>query len=212
MNVIVPPAPISSNSSSKPSPLLNLQMEPPSNQNYNYTQALPRVEKAVNMKRTHPFSLEDPPPVALSHKITHHIDLTDESTSHGGGIMFRNEYPDGLSISGSRYTPESNSKKGLRDHSILREVLTLAPPSTPSTWMNSKPVDSLPLHHEPRHLDQGHLEELGIFQQGSIKVGQQHILHYSFLPPSIPHLTLAGSESKYGNGEDQELIDLELRL
>lgn len=42
MNVIVPSAPTTSSQSST---LLNLQMEPPSNQNYSYTQVMPKVEK-----------------------------------------------------------------------------------------------------------------------------------------------------------------------
>lgn len=71
-------------------------------------------------------------------------------------MLARNEYWDGLSFSCSSSTPDSNLTRGLKDNGIFGEVLTLAPPSTSSAWMNPKSVEpppTLPSDNKNNFLD-----------------------------------------------------------
>ncbi|XP_031406138.1 uncharacterized protein LOC116214805 isoform X3 [Punica granatum] len=230
VHAAVQSAPTSSSSSS--SSLLNYPIEPPSNQNYHHSCYRPINAEVVGIKRPHPwtpFSLENPPPPPpLRPRTAHHAGLMNESISLGSGSRsihdpgsgnFRNEYRNSVSFSASSSAQDSKSTRGSRENGNLGEVLTLAPPSTSSTWPNQRLTDPSPAlasknqnnFHvlEPHHLYQ----ELSDFQQGSTWPGEQQQQHYhNFLAPAISQDAQADTSSKPGNGEHQEPIDLELRL
>ncbi|XP_031406137.1 uncharacterized protein LOC116214805 isoform X2 [Punica granatum] len=224
VHAAVQSAPTSSSSSS--SSLLNYPIEPPSNQNYHHSCYRPINAEVVGIKRPHPwtpFSLENPPPPPpLRPRTAHHAGLMNESISLGSGSRSIHDPGSGnfsVSFSASSSAQDSKSTRGSRENGNLGEVLTLAPPSTSSTWPNQRLTDPSPAlasknqnnFHvlEPHHLYQ----ELSDFQQGSTWPGEQQQQHYhNFLAPAISQDAQADTSSKPGNGEHQEPIDLELRL
>ncbi|KAI3441492.1 uncharacterized protein J3R85_002076 [Psidium guajava] len=81
--LLVNSSPVTSSASS-----LNYQMEPPSNQSHHgsYFPALPLEEKMIGMKRSYPFSLENPPAPYYPFKLTvlgHPNGMPDEPYSRG---------------------------------------------------------------------------------------------------------------------------------
>lgn len=59
-------------------------------------------------------------------------------------VLARYEHQENVSLPGSSSARESNLTGGSRENGIPGDFLTLAPPSTSSTWLNPKTMDPPP--------------------------------------------------------------------
>lgn len=194
------------NSSSRPatsSSVLNIQMEPPSNQSYysNYTARLPQEEQMVGMKRQLPFLVEDP--VAPPFHCKYHP-----------GVAPRSPDESLLSGDGNSFTRQPHLKKATKG---MGDFLTLGLPSNTSTSVASHSRELSESNSTPY---QGSTEDQTILLGQGDGSGQgQPLYNFFLLPPSPPKAesTLkestdaATNEKKYVL-EVRDDVDLDLNL
>ncbi|XP_059662700.1 uncharacterized protein LOC132308595 [Cornus florida] len=191
---------VSSGTSS--SSVINFQMEPPSNQshygNY-YTPICPEEEKMVGVKRSYPFSLDNPTSPSFRCKfpptyLAPHINRSDESASCGNGGASNIEPGNPVfreSPLSSTTMYESNSDKISRGNGGLNgDFLTLAPPTAssprPSTKYKTSAACVVPYYRELSEVEplpchyQGSMEE-PIHRQGPSGLIQQQPFYNFFL-------------------------------
>uniref|UniRef100_A0A5B6YR76 Uncharacterized protein n=1 Tax=Davidia involucrata TaxID=16924 RepID=A0A5B6YR76_DAVIN len=212
---------VSSGTSS--SSVINFQMEPPSNQSYygnNYTPMWPEEEKMVGMKRSYPFSLDNPPGPSVHCNFlpayVPPITRSGESAScdNGGTVNIKSANPvfrEGPSSSTAMSEP--NSKKVTKENGGLNgDFLTLAPPATTLPHPSSAYV--APHSRELSELGtlpyQGSMED-SVHLQGPNGLIQQHTF-YSFLPSAKTQIGQATTTISNYNGEVGESVDLNLKL
>ncbi|XP_010277720.1 PREDICTED: uncharacterized protein LOC104612101 [Nelumbo nucifera] len=188
---------------------VNLQMEPPSNQSYysNYIQLLWPEEKMVGIKRSWPFSVDNPSVPSFHYRypsLGTPICRPEESSSCGNGGMLN--YEQGNAIV-RRGMTEINHKRGIQENGAQLEgdflTLGLSATSSSSSMVSKskQPLDFLGLHYRD-------LTEFDLFPiQGSIE--QQPF--YSFLPPKGQVGRAAPSTDDH-SGEAGDSVDLNLKL
>ncbi|KAA8523972.1 hypothetical protein F0562_010597 [Nyssa sinensis] len=213
---------VSSGTSS--SSIINFQMEPPSNQSYygnNYSPNWPEEEKMVGMKRSYPFSLDNPPGPSVHCNFlpafVPPITRSGESASCDNGGTLNTEFSSPIFREGpSSSTPisELNSKKVTKENwGSNGDFLTLAPPATTLPHRSSK--FKHPSAHELSQFEtlhhHGSMEDPPVHQQGPIGPIQQHTF-YSFLPSAKTETGQATTTRSNYNGEVGESVDLNLKL
>uniref|UniRef100_A0A5B6YQQ8 Uncharacterized protein n=1 Tax=Davidia involucrata TaxID=16924 RepID=A0A5B6YQQ8_DAVIN len=211
------------------SSVINFQMEPPSNQSHygnNYTHMWPEEEKMVEMKRSYPFPLDNPPDPSVYCKFPPAyvvpIAGSNQSASCGNGGTANMEpgklvFREGPSSSTSMSEP--NSKKVIKENGGLNgDFLTLAPPTTTSPHPSSK-------HKHPSAYVVPHSRELSEFEslpyQGSMedpihRQGPNGLIQqqpfYSFFPSAKAQIGQAATIISNCSGEVGESVDLTLKL
>lgn len=210
------------------SPILNFQMEPPSNQNFcasNYTPLWPDEEKMIGMKRPYPFSMETPPAPAFHFKYppcyVASVPRLDEAASCSNRCTATTE--PGLPV-----TREGPSRSGTQAEASHKEVnirqngggldgdfLTLAPPAAAAPSLNSQHRHCLS-NSGPQSLSefgsqpsQGSSDDT-IQGQGSSKLMRPPF--FSFFPAAKKQVGQVATPADNCNGEVGENVDLSLRL
>lgn len=209
------------------SPILNFQMEPPSNQNFcasNYTPLWPDEEKMIGMKRPYPFSMETPPAPAFHFKYPPcYVASTprlDEPASCSNrctattepGFPVTREGPSRSSTQGETTHKEVNIRQ---NGSLDGDFLTLAPPSAAAPNLNSQYRHFLS-NSGPQSLSefgsqpsQGSSDDT-IQGQGSSKSMRPPF--FSFFPAAKKQVGQAATPAESCNGEVGDNVDLSLRL
>ncbi|KAA8526782.1 hypothetical protein F0562_008989 [Nyssa sinensis] len=218
---------VSSGTSS--SSAINFQMELPSNQSYygnNYTHMWPEEEKMAGMKRSYPFSLDNPPGPSVYCKFppayVAPITRSDESAScsnrgtatiEPGNPVFREGPSSSTSMS------QSNSKKVIKEYGSLNgDFLTLAPPATilphPSSKHKHPPAYIVPRSRELSEFGslpyQGRMEDPIQWQRPNGSIQQQPF--YSFFPSAKAQTGQAATSRSNCSDEEGESVDLNLKL
>ncbi|KAL5729965.1 hypothetical protein ACHQM5_002852 [Ranunculus cassubicifolius] len=196
---------------------LNLQIEPPSNQSYhsnnNQTPTWPEDDKTIGMKRSLPFSQENP---QCSSFPSHHLPflplnfgLDERLSSHNNGATMSFERRNLISREGPlgfiAHQPEW--RLGLPEKNTGNEevdtVLTLGLPAACSPTTKAKqPIEfSSSSYH-------GFLGN-PVFREG--ESGQSQ-LTYSFFPPKAPQNGHVAGHSGNQRSEITDRVDLNLKL
>lgn len=222
------------------SPVMNFQMEPPSNQNIpaynNYTPLWPEEEKMIGMKRPYPFSIETPPAPAFHFKYppTYVVPTSrlDEAASCSNrscvstdrGFAVIRECP------ARPNTVSEPAKFGHGDREqgggLHGDFLTLAPPtiSSSSPQLSSKHKQSLAnsgfhscelSEYLPRPSCQGSTDD-AVQGQGSSKPIHQPSFFTFFPSPKqqrqIGHSSTTLATNSNNSTDAGENIDLSLKL
>ncbi|XP_076882547.1 uncharacterized protein LOC143531042 [Bidens hawaiensis] len=205
--------------SSCSSPVLNFQIELPSNQSYcgnNFQSLWPEEEKMVGMKRPYPFSLENMPIPSFHCKFpSAYVSRSDEyaSCSNGGTASIDPAHPvfrETCSSSGAISDPIT--KKFIDENHILtRDFLKLAPPQTNHSRSSSKES----IHLSPCRAEQPQFERLTLQKDQSkepIHLTGRSVSNpqpfLSFFPAAKTPMGQPGN----GNGDAGESVDLNLKL
>ncbi|XP_024980437.1 mediator of RNA polymerase II transcription subunit 1-like [Cynara cardunculus var. scolymus] len=209
----------SGTSSSSSSSVMNLQMEPPSNQSYcgnNYQPLWSEEEKMVGMKRPYPFSLENVPIPSFHCKFPSayipSIPRSDESAScsNGGTVSIESAHPIFREppLSSGAINDTVTKKFIDENQGLTRDFLKLAPPQPHSSSKEK-------LHSSPCIGEQTQFETLSP-HKGQSK-GSTHFSgpggsnpqpFLSFFPAAKTPMGQPGNS----NGEAGESVDLNLKL
>ncbi|GLT48592.1 hypothetical protein SLA2020_222080 [Shorea laevis] len=218
---------VNASSTSTPS-LLNIQMEPPSNQNFygNCTIFWSGEEKKAGKKRPYSFSLDNPVAPSVHYKyapITHAINRSDEqeaSSGNGNTMNFGSINPifrEGPPCSTSNL--ELNLKKSSKENDVFNgDFLTLAPPSSTSVSPSSiskHPPLNLRLYNFKFPDFESLPYQQGCMEDSSIRLGLAGGLnpqrpYHSFFPSSMVQIGQASTFN--GGAEVGESVDLNLKL
>lgn len=197
-------------------PSLNYQMEPPSNQSHygNYFPALPLEEKMVGVKRSYPFSLENPPAPYYPFRLPvlgHSNSTPDEPHSRGNGNFSFREGP-----SCPPLVLEPNMSKSIKSSGTMGgEFLTLGPPATSTPLELKQPSALLTLNDQnvpdfESRAPEGFQEGLGFRQASNWRY--QENPRYNFLPPSMVPNKQANTHMNNCDNDPGASIDLNLKL
>ncbi|XP_027127573.1 uncharacterized protein [Coffea arabica] len=210
-------------------PILNFQMEPPSNQNFcasNYTPLWPDEEKMIGMKRPYPFPMETPPAPAFHFKYppcyVAPIPRLDEpaSCSNRCTATTEPEFP----VTSFREGPSRSSTQAEATHKEVNirqnggldgDFLTLAPPAAAARNLNSQYRHFLS-NSGPQSLSefgsqpsQGSSDDT-VQGQGSSKSMRPPF--FSFFPAAKKQVGQVATPADNCNGDVGENVDLSLRL
>ncbi|GAB4849416.1 hypothetical protein Ancab_004213 [Ancistrocladus abbreviatus] len=213
------------NASSMDSSLLNVQMEPPSNQRYynTYGSLVPVEERMVGMKRPYPFPLENPPGRPFLRKfppVSYPATRSGESTSCGDRSSFNlgNAVPVFRAVPPHPRGVAEPSLKIFRENTVSSgEFLTLAPPRFtlphPSHRFMQSSVQMS--SHNPNFYNLESLPYRGNAENqvtSSIPGGSTQRPFFRFLPPAKVQEAPTPTDSTSGDGGAGEGVDLNLKL
>ncbi|KAL3503156.1 hypothetical protein ACH5RR_037605 [Cinchona calisaya] len=204
------------------SPILNFQMEPPSNQNFcasNYTPMWPDDEKMIGMKRPYPFSMETPPAPAFHFKYppcyVAAITKLDEPPSCSNSCTASIEPGFSVFRSSTQAEPTHTEVKVRHNGNLNGDFLTLAPPAAAGTHLNSQCSNFL-ANSGPQSLSefepqpsQGSSVDT-IQGQGSSKLMRPPF--FSFFPAAKQQVGQPATPANNCNSEVRENVDLSLKL
>ncbi|KAI6687235.1 hypothetical protein NL676_024063 [Syzygium grande] len=207
-----PPLLVNASPVTSSAPSLIYQMEPPSNQSHhgNYFPALPLEEKMIGVKRSYPFSLENPPAPHYPFKLPvlgHPNSTPNEPYSCGNGNISEGPSCPPLVLEPSKSVKSSGTLGG--------EFLTLGPPAT-STPPNSKQPPALLTLNDQNVPDfesrahKGFQEGLRFHQASNWRYQENPC--YNFLSPAMVPNNQASTQMNNCNSDPGASIDLNLKL